>query len=797
MKLIIVFLIVAITVVCVISTSSIINIGLTVDSKTLHDALVLISSIQNSVNNINAVHFYILACGKDTNLAKSVSSSLLIFLKSCYGDDNILLINESVSAEEIEKMPNHLFYIKSFTYPIGSGFHQQLQREKRYHAQGHGGHTDYGADMARFYFPSVFPFLDRILFLDTHTVVTCCLEEIYSSNLKPKDAVFGVVTDHTSRNVLTHFHRDYNISHPMVISNIRKTPSSSQSSKTLAPIIDDEISEVFPRYPNDGVLLINIPMFNQLNLLSKFNDVLLLNAREHILNVNTLHLFVLLTHKYWSELNHRANLRHYPTESQDIMSWFSYHGVIHYTGSRKPKFSCLHKWMPNTIEHVHSYTPWLINSARLNFQCNNIIKTIGQNMSQIVHVTPSTTTHDHDMVHHTITTMQKISECEKNHLYHLNDIHSFISHIRRQVQELRGGHANIFLKLTHYDSNINISQSSPTGSHITTAVDMTTTDYIYQLESNLTAFGLTTRIIGQDYGKVIPTSQTTSSRTSSRTSQSELNTVDGEHGMYINRMKKSVCDGSSDIMADCEHINQHTKINNKINNKNNDNKIDENIILLDTLIEPMSHNPIDTSIIQHNNHFLDNLASKHTSTGEKCLPILEVLKHNIHNLNHHAVVGIVIDYDISPSFPRICPTTTSSSSTKSDHSSAMLDSFSATSMAALRRIDFYTFRPSFILIRHYDFQIDSESSLSSSSSSLKKKCEQRQDFSLKQRIKASRKLLERNGYMVNSIIVTHCACPCSSSSKDSSNTQTNNTPLNRKCAYVWGWISNKFEFRDV
>lgn len=46
-----------------------------------------------------------------------------------------------------------------------------------------------GADMVRFFLPSLFPETNRLLYLDNDVIVTCCLEEVWNTKMNEKQIV--------------------------------------------------------------------------------------------------------------------------------------------------------------------------------------------------------------------------------------------------------------------------------------------------------------------------------------------------------------------------------------------------------------------------------------------------------------------------------------------------------------------------------------------------------------------------------------------------------------------------------
>lgn len=75
--------------------------------------------------------------------------------------------------------------------------------------------------MARFYLSSIFPSIERLLYLDNDVLITCCIEEIWSTEIG-LGKVIGIALDDLKWATVTQFQRQYNASHPLVAKNIRR-----------------------------------------------------------------------------------------------------------------------------------------------------------------------------------------------------------------------------------------------------------------------------------------------------------------------------------------------------------------------------------------------------------------------------------------------------------------------------------------------------------------------------------------------------------------------------------------------
>jgi len=316
-----------------------VRIGLAIDEYSLSDALLLINSIIETCYHPELLQFYVLACGKDDRTAIALR-------------------------DEVESSFNFYFngivlHIEPFFLPIESGFYRQLAVSKK---QKHHWNSPIGADMARFFLPSVFSNISKLLYLDNDIIVTCCIEEIYRSQLNDSD-VIGIALDDLQWATVTQFQRHYNASHPLMLKYMRQ-----DSALGFSPVSNEEFIKAVPKYPNDGVILFNVPIYNSLNILSEMNEIAYHNSlpHEHVVNMGTQQFTVLTLHNRWKELSTRSNLRHFPTMARGFLMWYYFHGILHYAGMAKPKVLCQydsykdHNWL-----RVQSYLPWLINNFHM------------------------------------------------------------------------------------------------------------------------------------------------------------------------------------------------------------------------------------------------------------------------------------------------------------------------------------------------------------------------------------------------------------------------------------------------
>jgi hypothetical protein len=153
-----------------------------------------------------------------------------------------------------------------------------------------------------------------------------------------------------------------------VIQNVRRSNSSLALS---TPVTEKEFHKKLPRYPNDGVLLINVKQYNRMGILETINDIALANGQPgaYVVGLGTQQFTVLGAHDRWIELTPRANIRHFPDMARGFMMWFLYNGFIHYAGSSKPRQLCSARGNVDNEHRIQTYTPWLTNYVSLALRC--------------------------------------------------------------------------------------------------------------------------------------------------------------------------------------------------------------------------------------------------------------------------------------------------------------------------------------------------------------------------------------------------------------------------------------------
>lgn len=199
-----------------------IHVAVVVDRNSVKDFLLVLHSAVRSAMKPSLVVLHALACGETKDEADGLVTRIDNALENCLGNNRR------------EVLP--------FVLPEGSGFKAQMKTNKLTHHWT----SPAGADMARFFLPSVFPHAQRILYLDNDIVISCCLEEIFDTDLG-ENGIVGLTLDDLKWSTSTQFKRHYNSTHPVVIKNMRRTgkkavyePSEDQRGDELVVGADSE-----------------------------------------------------------------------------------------------------------------------------------------------------------------------------------------------------------------------------------------------------------------------------------------------------------------------------------------------------------------------------------------------------------------------------------------------------------------------------------------------------------------------------------------------------------------------------
>ena len=316
-------------------TDAPLRVALAVDLRSVKDFLVLAHSVVLTAVRPERLVLHVVACGKTLDEAKKLRDLLVDLVHKCL---------PSLLAAQVEVMP--------FTLPPSSGFAKQLVTV----VQKSHWYSPTGADMARFFLAELFPLANRLLYLDNDIVVTCCLEEIYATPFDSDD-IAGIVLDDLKWATSTQFYRHYNRTHPLVVKNVRR---SSAAAESKGEVTGDEFMKALPKYPNDGVLLIDVQRWRQHGILPLMNEIAEANGRgDYVVSMGTQQFTVLALHDRWKELTPRANLRHFPDMARGFLMWYLYNGIVHFAGQSKPQHICDAN---SALDHrAVTYHSWALN----------------------------------------------------------------------------------------------------------------------------------------------------------------------------------------------------------------------------------------------------------------------------------------------------------------------------------------------------------------------------------------------------------------------------------------------------
>lgn len=346
-----------------------IRVALSVDDHSKKDLIVLMNSVVETALEPDSLVFHIVAVGKDRADSEQLRDLLASSLNNC--------------------LPHVAVELIAFFLPPESGFSAQLASSKK---KSHWN-SQSGADMARFFLASLFPHVERLLYLDNDIIVSCCLEEVWDTDLgggssstsssnsnSQSGKVVGIVLDDLKWATQTQFKYHYNASHPLVMKNMRRGKSQQEIATAFSAHLDafpadkeigdslskEDFSKCLPRYPNDGVLLIDVKRYNEYKVLESLEEIATANGGgDWVVNLGTQQFTVLTLWDRWVELTPRANLRHFPDMARGYMMWFYYNGFIHYAGQAKPRALCTQGNYKDNFLRVGSYTPWATSNRQV------------------------------------------------------------------------------------------------------------------------------------------------------------------------------------------------------------------------------------------------------------------------------------------------------------------------------------------------------------------------------------------------------------------------------------------------
>ncbi len=201
-----------------------IHVAVTIDRNSMGDFLLAVHSAVNAAQNPSKVVIHVVACGVDINDARDIATQAESALINC--------------------LPHTRRIVLPWVLPASSGFRLQMSgQNSRLKDKKHHWTSPAGADMARFFLPSLFPDAPRLLYFDNDAIISCCLDEIYDTDFSNPNAIVGVALDDLKWATATQFQRHYNSTHPLVIQNLRRRGFSAVFASKEAAVIEKQISE--------------------------------------------------------------------------------------------------------------------------------------------------------------------------------------------------------------------------------------------------------------------------------------------------------------------------------------------------------------------------------------------------------------------------------------------------------------------------------------------------------------------------------------------------------------------------
>ena len=119
--------------------------------------------------------------------------------------------------------------------------------------------------------------------------------------------------------------------------------------RNTSPLTEDEFYKALPRYPNDGVILMDVQRYNSMGILKNAEVLAAANNKDgiYVVGLGTQQFTVLAMHDKWVELTPRANLRRFPDMARGYLMWFYYNGFLHSAGHHKSRNVCAHAGSDN------------------------------------------------------------------------------------------------------------------------------------------------------------------------------------------------------------------------------------------------------------------------------------------------------------------------------------------------------------------------------------------------------------------------------------------------------------------
>lgn len=151
-----------------------IHVAVTIDRNSLSDFLLAVHSAVNAAQNPSKVVIHVVACGVDTADARDIASKAEAALINC--------------------LANIRREVVPWVLPADSGFRLQMSgQNSRLKDKKHHWTSPTGADMARFFLPSLFPDAPRLLYIDNDSIVRCAPRHVLSHPLRAACCILRVV----------------------------------------------------------------------------------------------------------------------------------------------------------------------------------------------------------------------------------------------------------------------------------------------------------------------------------------------------------------------------------------------------------------------------------------------------------------------------------------------------------------------------------------------------------------------------------------------------------------------------
>eukprot|EP01041_Mallomonas_annulata_P000993 gene993-1948_t len=297
-----------------------INIVYTVDETSIPYFLVSISSIVGSLHsgfNSRKLLFYVIICGETQSHAKNTEKNIRDHL-NCLKISNVITI--------------------PFTHPLSSPLRLSSFKSNT------NPHWFANTETVRLLIPDILQNISRFIYLDNDTILTKnrTIQFLWNYNMG-NNASLGLVlnkeyTDDTEHVLKTYFHR--NNTHLQKYFPINETAQliSKEKSYLLQKV---EYLSILPKFPNNGVMLVNALKWRENKLTQKLKDLAIDNIKYKYIIMGSQPYTLIGLFKYWIELPQSFNLRSQGSNAaRKIFLRNRGKGIIHFAGRSKPHQRC-------------------------------------------------------------------------------------------------------------------------------------------------------------------------------------------------------------------------------------------------------------------------------------------------------------------------------------------------------------------------------------------------------------------------------------------------------------------------